>query len=64
MKKVLLVEDENLIRRGLKFQMDWTAVNCVVAVSYTHLAGIPQKAGGLAASGCIRQSFIYSLRLL
>ena len=31
MKKVLLVEDENLIRRGLKFQMDWTAVNCVVA---------------------------------
>ena len=31
MRKVLLVEDENLIRRGLKFQMDWTAVQCVVS---------------------------------
>lgn len=31
MLKVLLVEDENLIRRGLKFQMDWTEVGCVVA---------------------------------
>lgn len=31
MLKVLLVEDEDLIRRGLRFQMDWTAVGCVVA---------------------------------
>lgn len=30
MLKVLLVEDENLIRRGLQFQMDWTEVGCVV----------------------------------
>lgn len=30
MYKVVLVEDEDLIRRGLKFQMDWTAVGCVV----------------------------------
>jgi len=27
----LLVEDEDLIRRGLRFQMDWTAAGCVVA---------------------------------
>lgn len=31
MLKVLLVEDEDIIRRGLQFQMDWTEVNCVVA---------------------------------
>ena len=31
MLKVLLVEDEDLIRRGLRFQMDWTSVGCVVA---------------------------------
>lgn len=31
MLKVLLVEDEDLIRRGLRFKMDWTAVGCVVA---------------------------------
>jgi two-component system response regulator YesN len=31
MLKVLLVEDEELIRRGLRFQMDWTAVGCMVA---------------------------------
>lgn len=31
MLKVLLVEDEDVIRRGLQFQMDWTEVNCVVA---------------------------------
>lgn len=31
MLKVLLVEDEDLIRRGLQFKMDWTEVNCVVA---------------------------------
>ncbi len=31
MRKVLLVEDEDLIRRGLRFQMDWTSVGCVVA---------------------------------
>lgn len=31
MRKVLLVEDENLIRRGLRYQVDWTEVNCVVA---------------------------------
>ena len=31
MLKVLLVEDEDLIRRGLRFQMDWTAAGCVVA---------------------------------
>lgn len=31
MYKVLLVEDEDLIRRGLKFRMDWTAVGCVIA---------------------------------
>lgn len=30
MFKVLLVEDEDLIRRGLRFQMDWTSVGCVV----------------------------------
>ena len=30
MYKVVLVEDEDLIRRGLKFQMDWTSVGCVV----------------------------------
>lgn len=30
MLKVLLVEDEDLIRRGLQFKMDWTAVGCVV----------------------------------
>lgn len=30
MLKVLLVEDENLIRRGLQYKMDWTEVNCVV----------------------------------
>ncbi len=28
MLKVLLVEDEDLIRRGLRFQMDWTAAGC------------------------------------
>lgn len=27
MLKVLLVEDENLIRRGLQYKMDWTEVN-------------------------------------
>lgn len=31
MLKVLLVEDENIIRRGLQYQIDWTEVNCVVA---------------------------------
>lgn len=31
MYKVLLVEDEDLIRRGLHFKMDWTQVGCVVA---------------------------------
>ena len=31
MLKVLLVEDEDVIRRGLRFQMDWTAAGCVVA---------------------------------
>lgn len=31
MYKVVLVEDEDLIRRGLKFRMDWTGVGCVVA---------------------------------
>ena len=31
MLKVLLVEDEDLIRRGLRFQMDWTAAGCVGA---------------------------------
>ena len=31
MLKVLLVEDENLIRRGLQYKLDWTEVNCVVA---------------------------------
>ena len=31
MYKVVLVEDEDLIRRGLKFQMDWTSVGCVIA---------------------------------
>lgn len=30
MLKVLLVEDEAVIRRGLRFQMDWTAVGCTV----------------------------------
>lgn len=30
MLKVLLVEDEELIRRGLKFTMDWTSVECTV----------------------------------
>ena len=30
MYKVVLVEDEDLIRRGLKFKMDWTSVGCVV----------------------------------
>lgn len=30
MLKVLLVEDENLIRRGLAFQMNWTDVGCVL----------------------------------
>ena len=32
MLKVLLVEDEDLIRRGLRFQMDWTAAGCVVEI--------------------------------
>lgn len=31
MYKVVLVEDEDLIRRGLKFRMDWTGVGCVIA---------------------------------
>ena len=31
MYKVVLVEDEDLIRRGLRFRMDWTGVGCVVA---------------------------------
>lgn len=31
MYKVLLIEDEDIIRRGLKFKMDWTAADCVVA---------------------------------
>ena len=31
MYKVVLVEDEDLIRRGLMFKMDWTSVDCVVA---------------------------------
>ena len=31
MYRVVLVEDEDLIRRGLKFRMDWTGVGCVVA---------------------------------
>ncbi len=30
MLKVLLVEDEDVIRRGLKFKMDWTDAGCVV----------------------------------
>lgn len=30
MYKVVIVEDEDLIRRGLHFQMDWTSVGCVV----------------------------------
>ena len=31
MFKILLVEDEDLIRRGLKFNMNWVSVGCVVA---------------------------------
>lgn len=31
MYKVVIVEDEDLIRRGLRFQVDWTSVGCVVA---------------------------------
>lgn len=31
MYKVIIVEDEDLIRRGLRFQVDWTSVGCVVA---------------------------------
>ena len=31
MRKVLLVEDENLIRRGLLYKVDWSQVNCAVA---------------------------------
>ncbi len=30
MLKVLLVEDENVIRRGLKFMVNWTEQDCVV----------------------------------
>lgn len=30
MLRVLLVEDENIIRRGLHYQVDWTEANCVV----------------------------------
>lgn len=31
MYKVVIVEDEDLIRRGFRFQVDWTSVGCVVA---------------------------------
>lgn len=31
MRKVLLVEDENLIRRGLLYKVDWSQVNCAIA---------------------------------
>lgn len=31
MRKVLLVEDENLIRRGLLYKVDWVQVNCAIA---------------------------------
>ena len=31
MYKVLIVEDEDIIRKGLIFTMDWTKYNCVVA---------------------------------
>ena len=31
MLKVLLVEDENLIRRGLLYKVDWSQVNCAIA---------------------------------
>ena len=31
MRKVLLVEDENLIRRGLLYKVDWAQVNCAIA---------------------------------
>lgn len=31
MYKVLIVEDEDIIRKGLIFMMDWLKVNCVVA---------------------------------
>lgn len=30
MYKVLIVEDEDMIRKGLKFMVDWVKVNCVV----------------------------------
>lgn len=31
MYKVLIVEDEDMIRNGLHYMMDWTALDCVVA---------------------------------
>lgn len=31
MYKILIVEDEDIIRKGLIFMMDWLKVNCVVA---------------------------------
>ena len=44
MLKVLLVEDENLIRRGLQYKMDWTEVNCVVVgEAATGQEGLPRS---------------------
>ena len=39
MLRVLIAEDEEMIRKGLVYTTDWLSMDCVVvaAVSYTHL---------------------------
>ena len=37
MLKVLIVDDETVVRRGIVLGVDWASMDCVVAVSYTHL---------------------------
>ena len=49
MLKVLVVEDEELIRRGIVLAVDWAALGCVVAVSYTHLDVYKRQGCPLAA---------------
>ena len=35
--KVVIVEDEEIIRKGLTFALNWLDMGCIIAVSYTHL---------------------------
>ena len=37
MLKVLVVEDEELIRKGIILTVDWASLDCVVVLSLIHI---------------------------